>query len=519
MPRLSLTIYLIKDSYSDNEKCIRENELPSLDTQLIDIRGASFSCLYLRKNKSKPPGWSTLLPDINWSNYKTNTFAGLLVIDVSGRRFAITAGSGRFLLDPFAIEENFGFKTVINSVDPSTIRKIEKKTINQNPISSIEQLTRTSGLQDFQVDYYTDIVSKIRAKSSISELGNIIDGRDSLQISVERDVDEIPNALSECLKAYESDAYKEYFPNIDNMSVVSDRELTDALDQILIKRLNTGDFTNCWASMPEIIQDDNFDVFQFSRRPNALRYYDIELKNCLEKYTIKGGSFTKSDLEKDEIYVRTHEGDINPRWRVWKCIYAEINHSNQLYILIDGKWYRVSQNFIKRLEDQIAEIPREQFDLPSWKQQEKEHIYLLSIKGNFFVLDGDLVRVEGQSPIEFCDLFLPERIFIHVKRYGYSHVLSHFFNQGRVAAKLFMGDRRFRKEAHKKFREFQEVVPFKIDEPPDPRLFTIAFLIGSKYGSDQPLPLFARVVLVDVFTELRNYGFNVKLGFIKIDLV
>ena len=361
MPRLSLTIYLIKDSYSDNEKCIREKELPSLDTQLIDIQGASFSCLYLRKNKSKPPGWSTLFPDINWSNYKTNTFAGLLVIDISGRRFAITAGSGRFLLDPFAIEENYGFKTVINSIDPSTIRKIEKKTINQNPISSIEQLTRTSGLQDFQVDYYTDIVSKIRAKSSISELGNIIDGRDSLQISVERDVDEIPNALSKCLKAYESDAYKEYFPNIDNMSVVSDRELTDALDQILIKRLNTGDFTNCWASMPEIIQDDNFDVFQFSRRPNALRYYDIEIKDCLKKYTIEDYSFTKSDLERDEIYVRTHEGDINPRWRVWKCIYAEVNHSNQLYILIDGKWYRVSQNFIKRLEDQITEIPKVQF--------------------------------------------------------------------------------------------------------------------------------------------------------------
>lgn len=515
MSRLSLTVHLIKESYSDGKTCIRENELQSLDSQVVDIQEASYSCLYLRKNKSKWPDWSALFPGLNWSRYRTNTFSGLLVIDVSGRRFAITTGSGRFLLNPFAIEESFGFKTVINSVDPSTIRKIEKKTINQNPISSIEQLTRTSGLQDFQVDYYTDIVSKIRAKSSISELGTIIDGRDSLQISFECDVAKMPNALSACLEAYGSDAYLEYFPNIDNISAVGDRELTDALDQMLIQRLNAGNFTNCWASMPEIIQNDNFDVFQFSKRPNAPRYHDIELDNCLEKYTIKNHSFTKSDLEKGEVYVRTHNGDIYPRWRVWKCIYAEINHANQLYILIDGKWYRVSQDFIKRLEEQIAEIPRAQFDLPSWKQHDREQIYLASVSDSFLVLDRDLVRVEGQSPVEFCALFLPERTFIHVKRYGSSEVLSHLFNQGRVAGRLLLEDRRFREEARKKFGDG---APFEIEDRPDPRLFTIAFLIGSKYGDDQPLPLFARVVLVDVFNELRNYGFNVTLGFIPIEL-
>jgi uncharacterized protein (TIGR04141 family) len=482
---------------------------------MIDIQGASYSRLYLRKNKPKKPDWSALFPGVNWSKYQTNTFSGLLVVDVSGRRFAITAGTGRFLLNPFAIEENFGFKTVINSADPTTIRKIEKKTINQNPINSIEQLTRISGLQDFQIDYYTDIVSKVRAKSSISKLGTIIDGRDSLQISVERDVKEIPEVLNACLEAYESDAYLEHFPNIDNVSAVGDPELTAALDQMLIQRLNAGELTRCWASMPEIIQDDNFDVFQFSRRPSALRYHDIELANCLEKYTSRNRSFTKTDLERDEVYVRTHGGEVYPRWRVWKCIYAEINHANQLYILIDGKWYRVSQDFIQRLAEQIAEIPRAQYDLPSWKQYDKEHIYLTALSDRFLVLDQDLVRVEGQSPIEFCDLFLPERTFIHVKRYASSEVLSHLFNQGRVAARLLLEDRRFREEARKKFGDG---APFEIEDRPDPRLFTIAFLIGSKYGDDQPLPLFARVVLVDVFNELRNYGFKVKLGFIQIDL-
>ena len=180
-----------------------------------------------------------------------------------------------------------------------------------------------------------------------------------------------------------------------------------------------------------------------------------------------------------------------------------------------GKWYRVSQDFVQRIEEQIAEIPRAQFNLPSWKQHIEERIYLASVSDGFLILDRDLVRVQGQSPIEFCDLFLPERTFIHVKRYGSSEVLSHLFNQGRVAARLLLEDRRFREEAHKKFGGG---APFEIEDRPDPRLFTIAFLVGSKYGDDQPLPLFARVVLVDVFNELRNYGFNVTFGFIQIVL-
>ena len=487
-----------------------------MDNNVFDIEGASYACLYLRKNKPREPDWSKLFHGIKWWKYATNTFSGLLIIDVSERRFAITSGAGRYLINPFAIEESFGFKTVINSVDPSAIRKIEKKTINQNPINSIDQVTRISGLQDFQIDYYTDIVSKIRAKSSIAKLGTTIDGRDSLQISIESNIEEIPSALSICLDAYKSDAYLEYFPNIDNISTISDPELTAALDNILIQRLNEGDFNSCCASMPEIIQDENFDVFQFSRNRNARRYHDIELANCLEKYISKNKSFSKADLERDEVFIRTHGDEIFPRWRVWKCIYSEINNDDQLYILIDGKWYRISQDFIQKLEEQLAQIPIVSYDLPPWKQHEKENTYLKSLKGRFVVLDQDLVRIKGQSPIEFCDLFLPERTFIHVKRYGSSGVLSHLFNQGRVAARLFLEDRQFREEAHKKFNNG---APFQIEDRPEPRLFTISFLIGSKYGGNQPLPLFSRVVLVDVFNELRNYGFNVTMGFIKIDIV
>jgi len=58
-----------------------------------------------------------------------------------------------------------------------------------------------------------------------------------------------------------------------------------------------------------------------------------------------------------------------------------------------------------------------------------------------------------------------------------------------------------------------------VDERPDPRDYTIAYIIGSKHAGSQILPLFARVVLMNTFTDLINYGFSVTLGFVEVDLL
>ena len=75
---------------------------------------------------------------------------------------------------------------------------------------------------------------------------------------------------------------------------------------------------------------------------------------------------------------------------------------------------------------------------------------------------------------------------------------------------MLIGDQRFRAEARKKFEDH---APFEENDRPDPRTFQIVFFIGSKHGNRQELPLFAKVVLVDTFNELQNYGFDVQLSY------
>jgi uncharacterized protein (TIGR04141 family) len=105
--------------------------------------------------------------------------------------------------------------------------------------------------------------------------------------------------------------------------------------------------------------------------------------------------------------------------------------------------------------------------------------------------------------------------FVHVKRYGGSDVLSYLFDQGRVSARLFLAERSFRSAAQQKCGA---AASFPIEDSPNAREYTVAYLIGSKHADAQTLPLFARIVLLDAFTDLRNYGYNVTLGFVPVDL-
>lgn len=517
MSTLPFTIYLLKQAYHDENAHIRHPA--TLARHDVTVPGTSYSRLYLHRTRSRLPDWRELFPSLDWQAYRVSGFAGLLVLEVEGRRFVLTSGSGRHHLDPFSIEENFGFKVVVNSADPTQIRKIEKRTINQNPISSIDQLTRTGTLDAFRVDYYTDLVSKIRASSRVATFGSIVDGRDALQLTVNSSPSGFSSLLRECLHAYSATTYRDYFPNIDNLSAVSDKALLNELDDELIARLNEGNFERTWAAMPEILLDDTFGAFVYSRRPNAPRFHDVELTDCLAKYLERGRTFTKDDLERDLVFVRTLDGETVPRWRVWKCLYSEVRDGNDEYVLVDGKWFRVKSEFIQRLDDQIAQIPRNIYGFPNWAQHTRESIYLSSLRTagtpDLLVLDRDLIRLDGQSPIELCDVLLSGTTFVHVKRYGSSEVLSYLFDQGRVSARLFLAERSFRLAAQQKVGA---AASFPIADSPNARDYTVAYLIGSKHADAQTLPLFARIVLLDAVTDLRNYGYNVTIGFIPIDL-
>lgn len=523
--KITHSIYLIKSEFAENKKYLQNTE--SCKHYNIPVSGNINASVYLKTIPSKMHSWSKLLPTelsgIDWSKYRTRSLYGLLLIEVSGRVFALASGLGRYLLHPFSIENRFGFKAVLNSVDPQTIQQLSKTTLSQNPKSSIEQVSKGVNLSQFGVDGFTDLIQRIKGKSKIENLGLSLDGEDALKISVAHELHQLPDILKECLDHYTSDEYKKYFSEIDNLALVKDKAqkqfLNAKLSSLLKSELHlaatdkslSGDI---WASIPEIVLDDDFECFTYKKSQDARLHHDIELIYLFrERYLTKSNEIkreiTISSLENDQIYIRKIDGTIHPKWRAINCINAIVEQGDDKYFFLEGKWFRASSNYINTLDQKISLIASSGLMFESWSQHIHERDYLesrpLTNVESYLVLDRNNINIPGHSPIEACDIYTQNKLLVHVKRYGSSSLLGHLFNQGYVSGDLLLNSVEFREKFNDKLEENYEISDV------NPSEFTIAYVIGTKYPDDLKLPLFSKITLTKAYDELRKKGFNVTL--------
>ena len=367
--KITHSIYLIKSDFVENEQFLQN--IDDCHHYSIPISGYPNAEVYLKTISSKSHDWSKLLPTkvsgIDWSHYYTRSLFGLLLMEVENRLFALTSGFGRFLLHPFSFENRFGFKAVLNSIEPQTIQQLSKMTLSQNPKTSIEQVSKGVNLGQFGIDGFLDLIQRVKGKSKIESLGLSLDGEDALKISVAYELDQLPALLSECLTLYGSKEYTTFFPEVDNLAEVKDKEQKSLLNSDIESQLNnelerystreelSGDV---WASIPEIVFDADYDCFTYKKDGGALRYYDIELSILfrelyLKKDRSKKRNVTVSSLTNDQIFIRKADGSFYEKWRAISCINAIIERNSEKYFFIAGKWFRASSSYLDTLDQKI----------------------------------------------------------------------------------------------------------------------------------------------------------------------
>lgn len=519
--KINYSIYLIKEDFVESDKFLQNTE--NCDHYRIPISGHPDAELYLKTLPSKYHSWRRLIPNIDWNKYRTKSFYGILLIEFNNRLFALTSGFGRHLLHPFSVENRFGFKAVLNSIDPQTIQQLSKMTLDQNPKRTIEQVSKGINLNQFGIDDFTDLVHRVKGRSKIASLGISLDGEDALKLSVGHELHELPDLLKECLTFYSSNEYKNYFPEVDNLSLVKDKEQNSLLNEEIEKKLNvelqavsdghelSGDI---WAAIPEVLSDDNIDCYTYKKSEDALRFYDIELKDIFcEKYLSRNKiikrKVTLTSLSNDSIFIMKTDGVTHHKWSAIQCINAILEHNQEKFFFIGKQWFRASAGYINALDEKINNIPNLNLKFIDWPQHIHEDEYLksnpLTHHTNYVVLDRNNIHLEGQSAIEPCDIYTQDKLLIHLKRYGSSAVLGHLFNQGYVSADLLLNSVEFKRKLNEKLGDMcnlNEIIPSE---------FTVAYVISSKYPSNVNLPLFSKITLTKAYDELRKKGFNVTL--------
>jgi uncharacterized protein (TIGR04141 family) len=504
-----LSICLIKSEFT------RFDQIVVPDSHAVDL--ANIGTFYVEDSHPRPPDWlgnffGELLTAAGL-RLLTSSAKGALLVQVTQEQkpyiFAVLFGFGRHLLNDDVIEERFGLKVVLNSVDHQSIRSIDKTTLGSVPKQSREQMSRESVVADFGIDIEQDLVSAVTGRSRVSELGKTISGRDALSVNVKVDASNIKDFLLICLQRYLSDEYKANFGWIDQIKQVRNSALTQTLDNHIVDALNNGQFDNLWMATPEIVDWMDVGGFRYRQAKRSPLKTDLDTHEFLQ--TLQDEPVTIDILKQTPIHLISATTDEPAdHWSAYKCVCAEVDHNGMVYVLNNGKWYEVINDFAAIVKQDFTTLPESTLVLPAYTHATEGayNDHLPAVVPDSCSMDRQMISYGGgHSSIEFCDLATRDKKLVHIKRYGGSTQLSHLFAQGVVSAELFLQDANFRVALNRKLPAGYKLPNARTR--PVAGEYEIVFGIISKSHNPLDIPFFSKVGLRNARRRLEAYGYRV----------
>ena len=518
---IPLTIFLLKAGTSDSD-ALEPEVLATPQRLVVKIDDEEIGRLFVKQTPEHPPRWAKFFEgriDIEKRELRNASVAAIFLTRAGKRLFALSFGHGRHLLNPNAIEERFGLRVTLNSVDPDLLRAVDITTLEANPFHGKRQAARAAPLGEFGLNLDQDILKAVTGKPLDASLGTQMTGTDSLSVRVRIDLRGVRKLLNRYLAKSTEDTYKKNgFGWVDHVAEVRDLALKEKLFRTVVDQIGADTNAHVWAAIPAVVEWTAFDHFRFGTPATEIDYDDVTLDKLVEALN---GATPSLDLLKRKRVFCISKGNPQPvmEWTFLQCLSAEVSISGARYLLNAGTWYRVDTDFAKQVEVDISDIPMSTIVLGNWGD-ETEAAYNIrtarNSKGILCCMDRVMVSHAGMvSPIEFCDLFSVKGEMIHVKRYGQSSVLSHLFAQGTVAANSALSDAAFRKAANEKLPSLHQFK--KPEERLDPSKHEVCFAIGSSEHGRLKLPFFSQVTLRNAYRTLRHsLGFRVSLAKINV---
>ena len=505
---IKLNIYMLHGAYPEFLKNPRDIKYESEDKKLF---------LAWRASTPQSPPWAHLvapLIPINEMNLLKNKGSSLLLIsqaEGTEQWFALTFGSARYWLKEDAKYHDFGIKVVLNSAQEGQFKRLNKKNISSSGQHSLIQSVNPTDIMSLGFNSRLDVTKNISAKLKTHFLDKIlfaptqhISGGESLSLTVETSLENIPKMLRSCYDQYKLDNYKQNFPWLDYVKKVTNKNKIKELDQELETLINNKAYDKAWLAVPDILEWESFQHFKFNSIKEkfddiSVEYFD-KMKPLNSKISIASLKGAK---------VKAIFSDRNPKqWTVYKCLNAEITKDETGYTLNEGNWSIIDKNYYSDLAQYIQSIAIYPYEyLPNCPKGKKEgwyNEYASNSSQDFLLFDKEIINIRGRGRFEFCDIYDQAKLnAIHVKKYGSSSVLGHLFNQGIVSAHMF------KENSAKKVINAQQIdkKTRNIDEVKN----VIFAIISNNQDSELSIPLLAKIVLREAAENIRNLGYHVYL--------
>jgi uncharacterized protein (TIGR04141 family) len=513
-----LTFLLLKEGVSGLEALRHDRELSAHVVPTIEDHTET---LFINAPPPHRPRWQSYL-DRHVTDRLGDLYAAgasaVLFVALENRVLALTFGGGRHLIDADVVEEDFGLKVVLNSVDPEKLRSVDAKNLNETTMHTRLDVSRESSFSTFGLDVTQDLVRAVTGTPRDESLAHRLTGSDALGVTTRAQVPDLPDLVKRLLDSFNDTAYRGNFEFVDYLRPEGKPARVAELNQQLVEALNSQDLESIHLAAPEPL--DWMDLLGF-RFTTADADDDIDADPRITRYLeTTSGPLSLEQLKSDRLVaLRASDGQVLDHWSVHKSIVFELESDSEMFVLSGGRWFRVNRNFKERILNEVSDLTHFQ-GLPTADVGTTEDAYNQKAADALGAACMDKKFVFDASPdkMEICDLLTPTGAMIHVKHRGASSTLSHLFAQGVNSAERLLGDAEFRRQARQVVSavngDFADVIT---EERPDPSRREVVFAVITRSSRDTPLtlPFFSVLSLRNAVRRLRALGCPVSVAEIR----
>ncbi|MDB3935632.1 TIGR04141 family sporadically distributed protein [Granulosicoccus sp.] len=513
----SLNVYLVADQITDTRSCIKTTDLCHIET--LQIPGYQRAQLFVVKRNSRLPKYAHL-----FANYvedtgvlgKNQSSGCVIILESDSARWLLSFGTGFHLISKETIVADFGLRTAANLVDPNEgigLRCLDSACLTRKAAQVREQATHSSPLEEFSIDTSTDLLRALTVNPLDDRFGLRAHGNDSLKVQVKTDLAGLSPLLADLLCAYQSDAYQRSpLAFIDHFRPVKKSQLIAELDAKLLADIVSGQHARIHFAPPSILDWERVSGFKYRASRKAPMHVELQLADLLK--TMDLATLTPERLRKLSIRCVDDAHELIMTFPAWQGLQVDIDHFGEKYVLFDGNWYRINEDFVDEVESFIKTVPFHSKPLPDYDDKsEGEYNERLAkaSNGKLELLDKKCIKIPGAATtVETCDLLRDGRVLIHVKRGTNSSSLSHLFSQGVVSADMMLNSADFRVKLKTISHSIQGISDS--GQIPDPRDYEVVYaIVDHTQRSTLELPFFSKVSLRVAVQRLKGMGYKVSL--------
>ncbi len=483
---------------------------------------------FLQSNKQKQPPWVSFVNQhFTLDKIQNVTNSLILLIEVTAYTkkhfFAIVGGQGHFYLNKTILQNDFGLRVVLNTIDPNKIGIFDSKNFNANQKQQRITFSKGNSIQEFEFNENEELLSLMSGKPLDRNFASRISGADSLHISSDLVFSNLGKKCLYFLKQFRSNEYKKTFPFVDKFKPIDDKTLIDELNEKLKDYITTKETDAISLSFPTIDDLNLSHQFEYRVGATVLQSEEFEVEKVYELIDKdKPINITFSYLSRIKIITVDGNNDFINSFELPDIITFELkNFRSNTYVLTNTHWYKIDKKYTIQIDKEFENI--EVIKIPSYlpkiKKNESEGDYNSRLDDTeFCIYDKKLFTgPTTTSKVEICDAFYKKyNHLICVKKLSGSATLSHLFAQGSVSIQLLSEYDKYRKFFCDKNNEYFKTKEFKVAKL-NVSDYKLVYAIATGRSGDLKdlIPFFSKINLLTHIRAIKIRG--AKTAIYKIE--